>query len=258
MKSLPFEVTQLFFSSGYPRFRVHFPRVDGWNFNVGDRIEVGGLAARRATIREIGERDLPIVEFDDGTGLHSLQNWDIRKLFELGDCVKDVVHGVEGFLTKLNGFAATIVTLHSNAAGYDVSLLYINLQPYKFQQEYTGHVNFLEKDDTQKWNNVLELVKQSHDRDKEIRGSGLEMAKQRQEMVDTGSGQIPWLHRPILIVGGPHRSKFAIVFDVQNSQQTQSSLRIVARIETQGPSLGNQVLLDYDHVVDQQCVQSAN
>lgn len=133
-KSLPFEVMKLFYDSGHPRVHAHFPRVDGWKFNVGDRIAVGGAAAeQRATIKEIDDRDRPIVEFHDGTGLRSLQNWDIRKIFEPGDCVRNAVHGKEGFLTKLDGTIATIVSPYPDGSGYNVSLLYSNLASYKPQ-----------------------------------------------------------------------------------------------------------------------------
>lgn len=84
----------------------------------------------------------------------------------------------------------------------------------------------------------------------------LELVKQRQERVDSRSGQIPWLHRRILIIGGPFRSRTATIYDVQTRQTTRSSLKIVAMIDIQGTSYGNQVLLDYDHAIDLQYVQT--
>ncbi|KAK7026400.1 hypothetical protein VNI00_015635 [Paramarasmius palmivorus] len=233
-RSLTAHEGKLFLSSENTFVRLHFPQVDSWTFELGDEVQCVKSSIRGA-VSDINEMGI-VVESD---GAEYGVGWAVRKMWTIGSAVKHSETGAEG----------TVVAIHEETATFvGKGQIIIDGETRTEDFEYEADVNLL-----------LRYTHSSLDR------SLLPCAVIPPASVDSPcqttkeayTGQVPWLHREVLVAGpgsGDHHGRLAYVLGVHLNQQTQSGLTVqlmTAVIGSNAPAF----VVDYDNVIDSQTRQ---
>ncbi|KAK7028882.1 hypothetical protein VNI00_014806 [Paramarasmius palmivorus] len=255
----------LFFSSKHPLLNEYFPRVSGWEFQVGDRVvtKSSGIMG-----------DVVAVEQD---GLHTLDQekirrhvgWGVQKSWKTGDLVQHTIHGWDGFVLgqgEYHGGGHEQTLVHTrNDSNVERSYGTLNERDHvevlvepNFLVQYTPpqrsifsrpqpNIPWMEAADYRTTHlkensaDVQRLLAEKH--------PGLLTPTQiDREIRNSRTSEIPWMYREVDLFANGIRGR-ARVTDVRYGCETASGLSVQVEWTAHG-SVGGRFEVDYDHVLD--------
>ncbi|KAK7054519.1 hypothetical protein VNI00_003717 [Paramarasmius palmivorus] len=239
----------LFYSSRHPFLVEHFPRVSGWEFQVGDRVQtrVEGIEGEVIAIEQDGMYTL------DGNNVRRHIGWGAQKFWKPGDLVQHTVYGWDGFVVEHHEF---------HGVNHQQTLVYTKdaqiLAEPNFLVRYTPEQRTLHSlvkpgipwIDAAEYQTAALKVDPRYIQNllAEKHPELLTPAQIDREIRNSHTRDVPWLYREVEIFAKPARGR-ARVMDVMFGRQTASGLAIQAEWIAHGAG-GLRFEVDYDYVLD--------
>ncbi|KAK1224324.1 hypothetical protein PQX77_012775 [Marasmius sp. AFHP31] len=222
--SLPRRSASLFLASKHNKVLLNFPRVDGWEFQLGEKV-FSFLCDLEGAVTAVNVTGVEITACHSaGTATTSgdthFGGWALLKRWSIGDYLRHR-EGREGWVVEVGGSNLKLVSTEKESGS---GILRID--------RISGHVNlFIASTPPHDW-------QPSSKASPKISADGLAAAQ---------TFAIPWKWREVIVWRGKHSGHYR-VFDVIFSTQTPSGMKVI--VETTVVNAERRIVVDYDDVVD--------
>ncbi|KAK7030228.1 hypothetical protein VNI00_014245 [Paramarasmius palmivorus] len=255
----------LFYSCSHPILTDHFPRVAGWDFQVGERVvtRISGILGEVVAVEQDG---LYTVDTDN---IRRHVGWGVQKSWKTGDLVQHTIHGWDGFVVEQSEFhgcghlqtlvhTRNIMEIQKGSCTLkEKEHIQVLVEP-NFLVRYTPPQRsiFSQSVPSIPWMEAAEYQTSFLKTDpKDVRRILAEKhpelltpAQIDREVRNGHVHSIPWMFREVDVFSRGYRGR-ARVTDVRYGCQTASGLMIQVEWIVQG-SVGDRFEVDYDFVLD--------